>query len=62
MENGLLTFEPAAKTLRIHYDQYYEVVGKMLAKTLDFQYEGDKGAADRFIDQYATWMKTLMAR
>ena len=34
LEHGLLTFDSGTKTLRIHYDKYHEVVGKMLAKTL----------------------------
>jgi hypothetical protein len=59
VENGLLTFDPASKTLRIHYDKYHDVVDKMLAKTLDVQYQGDKAAADRFIDQYTTWDENL---
>lgn len=59
LENGLLTFDSATKTLRIHYDKYHEVVGKMLAKTLEVQYQGDKAAADRFIDQYSTWDENL---
>ena len=50
---------PSAKTLHIDYDRYHEVVGKMLAKTLEVQYQGDKAAADRFIDQYATWDDNL---
>lgn len=59
LENGLLSFDPAAKTLRIHYDKYHDVVGKMLAKTLEVQYQGDKAGADRFIDQYAKWDDNL---
>jgi hypothetical protein len=59
LENGLLTFDPATKALRIHYDKYHDVVGTMLAKTLDLQYQGDKAAADRFIDQYTTWDENL---
>jgi len=59
LENGLLTFEPSSKTLRIHYDKYHDVVGKMLKKVLDVQYEGDKAAADKFIDQYTTWDEKL---
>jgi hypothetical protein len=59
MENGLLTFEPASKTLRVHYDKYHDVVGKMLKKTLDVQYQGDKTAADRFIDQYTPWDESV---
>jgi hypothetical protein len=59
MENGLLTFDPASKTLRIHYDKYHDVVGKMLAKVLDVQYQGDKAAADRFVEQYTNWDENL---
>src|SRR6266480_849024 len=57
LENGLLTF--ANGKLTIHYDKYHSVVGKMLAKTLAVQYEGDKAEADRFIDQYTTWKEDL---
>jgi len=59
LENGLLSFDPASKTLRIHYDKYHEVVGKMLAKTLEVQYQGDKTAADRFIEEYTNWDDNL---
>jgi hypothetical protein len=59
LENGLLTFDPTNKTMRIHYDKYHDVVGKMLAKTLELQYQGDKAAADRFIDLYSTWDENL---
>ena len=59
LENGLLSFDPATKTLHINYDKYHEVVGKMLEKTLAVQYEGDKAASDRFIDQYAKWDDNL---
>ena len=57
LENGLLTFENGR--LRIHYDRYHDVVGKLLKKVLDVQYDGDKAAADRFIDQYTTWKEDL---
>src|SRR6185295_4634259 len=53
LENGLLSF--ADGKLRIHYDKYHSVVGKMLARTLEVQYAGDKTAANAFIDQYAKW-------
>jgi hypothetical protein len=59
LENGLLSFDPATKTMRVHYEKYHDVVGKMLEKTLDVQYEGDKAAADRFIDQYTKWDENL---
>jgi hypothetical protein len=57
LENGLLSFENGK--LRIHYDKYHDVVGKLLKKVLDVQYQGDKAAADRFIDQYAVWKDDL---
>ncbi len=57
LENGLLTFE--SMKLRIHYDKYHEVVGKLLARVLEVQYAGDKAGADRFIDQYTTWKGEL---
>jgi hypothetical protein len=57
LENGLLTFE--AGKLKIHYDRYHDVVGKLLAKVLEIQYQGDKAASDRFIDQYTTWNENL---
>jgi hypothetical protein len=59
LENGLLTFDQSTKTLQIHYDRYHEVVGKMLAKTLSVQYEGNKASADEFIDQYTKWDDNL---
>jgi len=57
LENGLLTFENAK--LRIHYDKYHAVVGKLLQKVLAVQYAGDKAGADQFIDQYTTWKDDL---
>jgi hypothetical protein len=59
LENGLLSFDPASKTLRIDNDKYHDVVGKLLAKVLEVQYQGDKAAADRFIDQYTPWDENL---
>jgi Zincin-like metallopeptidase len=57
LENGLLTFENGI--LKIHYDKYHSVIGKMLQKVLEVQYDGDKAAADQFIDQYAVWKDDL---
>jgi hypothetical protein len=57
LENGLLSFENGK--LRIHYDKYHSVVGKMLQRVLEVQYNGDKAGADRFIDQYTTWKDDL---
>jgi hypothetical protein len=57
LENGLLTFENGK--LRIHYDKYHDVVGQLLKKVLDVQYQGDKAASDRFIDDYTKWDDNL---
>jgi len=59
LENGLLSFDPTTKTLHINYDKYHDVVGKMLEQTLAVQYEGDKAASDKFIDQYTKWDDNL---
>ncbi|MFN2493040.1 MAG: zincin-like metallopeptidase domain-containing protein [Pyrinomonadaceae bacterium] len=59
LENGLLTFDPSSKTFRIDYEKYPDVIDKMLARTLDVQYQGDRTAADRFIDQYTAWDENL---
>ena len=55
LQNGLLSFDQGTKTLRINYDKYHEVVGKMLERTLAVQYAGDKAASDKFIDDYSQW-------
>ena len=59
LQNGLLSFDQASKTLRIHYEKYHEVVGKMLERTLAVQYAGDKAASDKFIDDYSEWDENL---
>ncbi|HTG88509.1 MAG TPA: hypothetical protein VL907_15780 [Pyrinomonadaceae bacterium] len=59
LENGLLSFDPATKTLRINYDKYHEVVGKMLERVLAVQYAGNKAESDKFIDQYTSWDENL---
>jgi hypothetical protein len=55
MENKLVTFDRATGRLRIDYGKYHEVVGKLLARVLEIQNQGDKASADRFIEQYTTW-------
>lgn len=59
MENGLLKFDGKTQRLEIDYGKYHDVVGKLLEKVLDVQYQGDKAASDRFIDQYAKWDESL---
>lgn len=57
LENGLLSFENGR--LRIHYDKYHDVVEKLLRKVLEVQYQGNKPASDRFIDDYTKWDDNL---
>ena len=59
LENGLLTFDSRTGLMRINYDKYHDVVGKLLKKVLDVQYQGDKAGSDQFIDQYAVWKDDL---
>ncbi len=59
LEHGLLSFDRDTKVLRINYDKYRDVVRGLLERVLRVQHEGDKAAADRFIDEYAKWDESL---
>lgn len=59
MENDLVAFDNQTKELKINYKKYHETIGKLLAKVLDVQYQGDKAAADKFIEQYSNWDENL---
>lgn len=59
LEHGLLSFDRETKLLRIDYGKYRDVVGGLLERVLRVQHEGDKAAADRFIDEYAKWDESL---
>jgi len=59
LERGVLSFDREARRLRINYAKYHEAVGELLQKVLDVQYQGDKAAADRFIEQYTNWDENL---
>jgi hypothetical protein len=59
LEHGLLSFDRDTKLLRINYDKYRDVVRDLLERVLRVQHEGDKAAADRFIEQYAKWDENL---
>jgi hypothetical protein len=59
MENGLLEFDRPTGRLKINYDKYHETVGRLLKKVLDVQYQGDKAAANSFIEQYSNWDENL---
>ena len=53
-QQGVITFDEE-KGLSIDYDKYPQAVDKLLAKLLDIQYQGDRAAADTFIDRYRGW-------
>jgi hypothetical protein len=55
LERGVLRFDPQTKRLLINYGKYHETVGELLKRVLEVQSEGDKAAADRFVEQYTTW-------
>ncbi|MCA1622143.1 MAG: NUDIX hydrolase, partial [Acidobacteria bacterium] len=59
LEHGLLSFDRETKLLRVNYDKYHDVVGRLLARVLEVQHRGDKAAADRFVEQYAKWDEGL---
>jgi hypothetical protein len=55
LEKGLFVFDEAEAELGIHYDEYHKTVTSMLAEVLRLQQDGDKEAADAFIDKYSVW-------
>lgn len=59
LEHGLLSFDRNTKLLRVDYGKYRDVVGGLLERVLRVQHDGDKLAADRFIDEYAKWDEGL---
>ena len=59
LEHGLLTFDRQSQRLKIDYDKYHDVVGRLLARVLEVQYEGDRAAAERFVEQYTNWDENL---
>ncbi|HEY9284179.1 MAG TPA: hypothetical protein VIP46_12060, partial [Pyrinomonadaceae bacterium] len=59
LENGLLEFDRASRRLKIDYGKYHDVVGRLLARVLEVQYQGDRAAAEQFVGQYTAWDDTL---
>ena len=55
LEQGLLKFDPASGRMRVDYTKYKDVVGKLLARVLDIQLQGNKAEADKFVEQYTNW-------
>ena len=59
LEKGVLRFDPQTKRLSINYGKYHDAVGELLKRVLEVQSEGDRAAADRFIEQYTNWDENL---
>jgi len=57
MDRGLLEFKD--DKLQIHYEQYPEAVASLLEQVLDLQHEGDRGAAQAFVEQWTSWDEEL---
>jgi hypothetical protein len=53
LDRGLLTVEDGR--LRIHYERYDEAAASLLAAVLELQLEGDRVAANSFVDRWAQW-------
>jgi hypothetical protein len=59
LEKGLFVFDEENAELGIRYDEYHGTVTSMLAEVLRLQQDGDKEAADAFIDKYAVWKEDV---
>lgn len=59
LENDLLEFDRKTGRLEINYDKYHATIEKLLRRVLDIQYQGDKAASDKFIEQYTNWDESL---
>ncbi|MCK6547532.1 NUDIX hydrolase [Myxococcota bacterium] len=59
LEKGLLTWDPASKTLSIAYAKYPQVVGAMLREVLAIQRAGDRAAAGQFLARWGAWTPEL---
>jgi len=59
VDKGVFEVEPVNNTVMIHYDRYPAAVAEMLEIVLKIQYDGDRAAADAFIDRWSTWNDEL---
>lgn len=56
-DKGLLKVENGK--IHIDYDKYDTAIATLLEAVLDIQYEGDRAAAEAFVDKWATWDESL---
>lgn len=59
LEKGLFEFDGTDGLLRVHWDRFHDTVTSMLADVLAIQQNGDKAAADAFIDRYFVWKSDI---
>jgi len=52
---AVFEIEQTTNGVIIHYDRYHEAVLEMLEAVLKIQHEGDRMAAEAFIDRWTTW-------
>lgn len=57
MDKGLIRFENDA--LSIDYERYSGAVESLLKAVLDLQYQGDREAANQFVDKWTAWDEKL---
>ncbi len=62
LEKGLLEFDSNEVKLNIVPSEYHPAVESMLREVLELQYNGDKAAADDFIEKYTNWDEDLHGR
>jgi hypothetical protein len=55
LEHGLITFDPQAGLLSIHYDRYPDVVTSLLREVLAIQHAGDRTRAEAFMQRWTAW-------
>ncbi len=58
-DKGVFEIEPTTNGMTIHYDRYHEAVADMLEAVLKIQHDGDRVAADAFIDRWSIWTDEL---
>src|SRR5206468_4231742 len=54
-DKGVFEIEPVNNNVVIHYDRFPAAISEMLETVLKIQYEGDRAAADAFIDRWTSW-------
>lgn len=62
LEHGLLSFDKKNGRLNVHYDNYHDVVERLLSEVLAIQELGDIAAASKLVERYGRWEEDLHGR